>query len=422
MYLPDVAARRTDCSTQFYSRFLSVRHACLTSSVFETACRVTINFVKKMRKNNKKDTKNEGDASPPKNEFKKAESEPETLPEQLELPMDQSTIVGSEPAVEGVYGTVDGEIWPPNSSSRSQTSRTLIEDFQKSTPKRDPGNTTSTETSRSRSAFTMPNQSQDVRERPEFKRNGWACVQKKAETWSKPKLNIRKWEEAQRPQKTINGPRRNPSDYQRSRSPVHKPVFKKPENKPESRPRSRKPDLARKVVVERKKPKEKKEKVETLAERWARLGGPKEKSESSAFFTQTPQDPAVIGGHSRSVGIRVQVRLDPGILDATIETGGYLREEFSAYLRVAGLEQRVENQELENSMLRGSADAFKEKLVEAKKEDKKKNLILKKANFDREVLKRKNEKLKKRKNEEKKKAAEIQRTDAHTGHTGHFFY
>ena len=115
-----------------------------------------------MRKNNKKDTKNEGDASPPKNEPKVAESEPETLPEQQALPMDQSTIVGSEPAIEGVYGTVDGVVWPAESRSQSQTSRTLIEDFQqKSTPKTDPGNTTSTEASRSRSTFVMPNQRGD---------------------------------------------------------------------------------------------------------------------------------------------------------------------------------------------------------------------------------------------------------------------
>ena len=75
------------------------------------------------------------------------------------------------------------------------------------------------------------------------------------------------------------------------------------------------------------------------------------------------------------------MRLDPGILDATIETGGYLREELSAYLKVAGLEERVENQALENSMMKASADAFKEKLVEAKKEDKKKESDYEKSEF-----------------------------------------
>ena len=410
MYLPDDrAARRTDFLTQSYSLFLSVRHACLTSSVYETVCRVIKKIFIKMRKNIKKNPKNEGDASPPKNVSPPTESEPETLPEQSALPQDQSTIVGSDHAIEGVYGTVDGVVWPPHLQSRAQTSSTLIDEFnQKSTQKTTPGNSTSTEASRSRSAFTMPNVSQDVRERPEFKNKGWACIEKKKENgWKKkevkswPNLKIKTWEE----RSTTKSYPKNSSSCQRSRSPVERPSFKKPEVRREIRPRSRKPEPVKKVVVERKK----KEKVETLAERWARLGGPKEKHENSTFFTQTPQDPAVIGG-SCSVGIKVQVRLDRGVwYGADVETGGYLREEFSAMMRTAGLEAELENRALETQMLQQSADAFKEKVVKLKKEDKRKVLALKKMFFDREVLRKKNEKLKKRKNEEKRKALELQK-------------
>ena len=74
--------------------------------------------------------------------------------------------------------------------------------------------------------------------------------------------------------------------------------------------------------------------TETLQHRWSRLGGPQPKPVYTRSYTQTREDPIVrnekLNG-KKSVGIKIQTRLDEGILVADIGTGDYLREEFVAH-------------------------------------------------------------------------------------------
>ena len=149
---------------------------------------------------------------------------------------------------------------------------------------------------------------------------------------------------------------------------------------------------------------------ETLQHRWLRIGGPRPKPAYTRSFSQTKEDPMVrnekLNGKT-SVGLRVQTRLDEGILVAEVGTGDYLREEFLAHQEVPKLKAELASQLIEGKFREGCLKEVKEVLVEKEVEIVKKDMILKKSVADREKQRRKNEKLKERKMELKKLMADI---------------
>ena len=276
----------------------------------------------------------------------------------------------------------------------------------------------------------LENKSSDVRERPEFKKNGWASV-KEAES-KKRAEKFRKYEEDRKkkaeeykkkaaaigkrvplirvvPQqfsttRTQNGPRRwgtqNSTSLgpqpalnstvlveQRSRSPVKKVEFKAP--------------AVTKAMVKRNTASV----SETLQHRWSRLGGPQLKPAYTRSYTQTREDPMVrnekLNG-KKSVGIKVQTRLDEGILVADVGTGDYLRGEFVAHQELPKIKAELASKNIEFKHMNGLLKELKEKLVVDEVDRVKKDMILKKTNSDREFLKKKYAKSKERKNELKK--------------------
>ena len=361
-----------------YSFLKSAEHACSNAKsyfIFETLC--IVKNILKMRKNPNKT---------PKEPTKKVESDNESVPETtvpdlLELP-------------ESVAGD---------------------------------------STDRSRPVFE--NKSSDVRERAGFKLLGWDCVQKKKSFEEGRKEKVEEFKRKngrpltrvapqQSSPKKQNGPRKwgtrsmPPPNFNtqnstsvtvesRSRSPVKKLQPKKPE-KPVER-RSSTPAKPAAVTNDMVK-KNTKRVEETLQHRWLRLGGPRTKPEYTRSYTQSKEDPALRNErltNRKSVGIKIQTRLDHGILDAEISTGDYLREEFKAHQEVPKLKAELASKKIEFKFLSGCMNELKGKLVEGEVEKVKKDLILKKTIGDKEKSEKKREKLKKRKNELKKIMADL---------------
>lgn len=109
----------------------------------------------------------------------------------------------------------------------------------------------------------------------------------------------------------------------------------------------------------------------------------------------------------RSVGLKVQTRLDEGILVAEVGTGDYLREEFLAHQELPKLKAELASKLIEGKYKDGFLKEIKENLVEKEVEIVKKDMILKKANTDKETLRKKNTKLRDRKMELKKLMADM---------------
>ena len=174
---------------------------------------------------------------------------------------------------------------------------------------------------------------------------------------------------------------------QRSRSPIKKVEFKAP------------------AVTRAMVRKNTASVTETLQHRWLRLGGPQPKPGYTRSYTQTREDPIVrnekLNG-KKSVGIKIQTRLDEGILVADIGTGDYLREEFLAHQELPKVKAELASKQIEFKHMNGFLKELKEKMVVDEVDRVKKDLIVKKATSDRELFKKKYEKSKERKKELKK--------------------
>ena len=280
-------------------------------------------------------------------------------------------------------------------------------------------------TSRSRSAL-FSNKTSDVRESKEFKDNGWDCI-KIAEKNRRRAVAVersRKFEEGRKKKADEAAAKKNTKNstsINQTTSSSWKNTRNSTSINPTSKPlnverRSRSPvkkvqQYPPKAVVTRQMVTRNHRRVEeTLAHRWARLGGPQPRPVQVRSYTQTPEDPALVRDRltgKKSVGIKIQTRLDNGILESNMGAGEYLREEFRAHLRVPRLESELASNKVELKAMGSCLKDLKEDLAQGAVENVKKGLILKKLNADKTVVEKKYEKSKNRKRELKKVAKDL---------------